>query len=236
MTTIFEEHFNGPTHHPQGVAEISIPQGWGCFWESDAGESGDMRARPEAKVITRIAPYLDPPRIPTGETHAQQWFTFYKPHAAGIFRQLEIPAGTEVTASVQYHAWCSNNDDPHTSDQEEAYGMYGRLGLDPTGGIDPKSPAIVWSEQAFYFDIYQQILVTATAQETPMTIFIVSLAKWGTKHNDAYFSRLILATNGSPTPPPPPTDNVATLLNSILIVVQGLKDSLDFLCQHLGVT
>jgi hypothetical protein len=184
MPIIFEEHFDGPTENLQDIETITVCTGWRFFWYVGNGEDEKPRARPKATIIT------DPARTPDGETHAQLWYTASQPHASGIKRVLQVAPGQQVTARALYHAWCSNGDDPHVSTEEENWGMYGRIGLDPTGGTDPAAESVIWSEQGYIFDAYDEIAVTAEAQSDEITLFLLSVAKWSSKHNHAHVANV----------------------------------------------
>ena len=225
MPIIFTENFTGATKHFQGIQEITVPEEWNAFWYTNDGEDGKKRARPEMRVIADVPPYQDPPRIPAGESNAMQWFTFYAPHACGIQRQIyNIEPETNITARAMYHAWSSNEDDPHFSTGEDSWAMYARIGIDPTGGTDPRANTVVWSEEAYHFDTYAPLEVTTKTISPTITIFIVTTAKWGLKHNDAYVAQLEISTyDENPQPPQP---EIATLLHDILATVNAIEQML----------
>ena len=80
------------------------------------------------------------------------------------------------------------------------------LGIDPTGGLDPWSEAIVWSTE-FWYSQYKPISLTATASSTQATLYLASKALHPFKHCDAYFddvSLTIEAGDGDPAPGPDP--------------------------------
>jgi hypothetical protein len=225
MPIIFRERFDGPTEHVQGIQEITVPVGWEAFWYQGADETGTPRARPEMRVIADVPPYDDPPRVPKGESNALQWFTFFAPHACGIQRQIQVEPGQEIEARVLFHAWCSNGDDPHVSDQEDAYGMYARIGIDPTGNTNPRADTVAWSEQIYHFDAYGPLTVSTTAEADTITVFITTVAKWGTKHNDAYVADLQVSVPDAE--PDPPNHEIAALLQDILTTLQAIEDLIE---------
>ena len=71
----FEGGTGRATFNGQAYGEISVPLGWTAFWD-------EAKGRPEMKVISAVAPYLDPPRVAEGK-QAVQLFTFYRDHDAG---------------------------------------------------------------------------------------------------------------------------------------------------------
>ncbi|MGQ9786333.1 MAG: hypothetical protein ACUVSJ_07720, partial [Anaerolineae bacterium] len=68
-----------------------------------------------------------------------------------------------------------------------------RIGIDPTGGTDPTSPAIVWSSEIWNkFDscphkICRELQVQATAQNTTITVFIRIAATWKNRRDEFSF-------------------------------------------------
>jgi len=60
------------------------------------------------------------------------------------------------------------------------------IGIDPTGGKDPRADTVVWSLGYHVYNQYAQISVSATAQAEKVSVFIRFVTLWQFKHNDAY--------------------------------------------------
>jgi hypothetical protein len=62
-----------------------------------------------------------------------------------------------------------------------------KIGLDPTGGIDPHSASIVWSAEQNAIDEFKLFTLEATAQGGCVTVFIYSAPEEPRKHQDLYW-------------------------------------------------
>ena len=101
------------------------------------------------------------------------------------------------------NAWSSTGSDPELS-QNEAW-VRQRIGIDPTGGTDPTSEDIVWS-QGFsqHIDVWGQLSVEATASSDQVTVFLSAYPNRVNPQNDIYYdtAELILVSAPLPTPRP----------------------------------
>ena len=156
------------------------PVGWVPWWISQSDEDPDWKNRmPEYKPA-------DPPftnRIHSGN-RAAQYFTFHGTHTAGLLQVVTVPANAMLRFSIWGQAWSSASDEVF-SDFPTTVNM--RIGIDPTGGTNPYSPAIVWSAYNQPYDAYQQFTVEAQAQGTTVTVFTISAPDEARKHNDIYW-------------------------------------------------
>jgi hypothetical protein len=188
---------DGSFLNSQTFSEISVPDGWTAFYKSGLPVEHDPKnsvgwARPETQVIPNEAPFLDPPRIDTGQ-QAFKLFTFYRIHDAGLFQQIRVSPGGRLKLSASVHAWTSEDDDPHHSKLGDVYQASQMVGLDPTGGTNPFADSVVWSEPDHIYDVYTQThSVEAMAQNITLTVFVRSWVKWPYKHNDLYWDTVSL--------------------------------------------
>lgn len=236
--------FDGGTY-----SNMVVPEGWTCFWDKNgAGENLQANAKPETKVISRVAPYLEPLRIAEGN-QAFQLFTFMKPHVAGIYQLATgLTAGKRYRVTASYHAWCSQGDDPAVSDQKTSYGMFGMIGVDQQGRVnkygyvDPAYDNYTWfdwSEQFYVFDQYEEINFEFEATGTTATIALLSCSKWGSKHGDAYWDAVRLEAVDEDAEEDPPEDedpaadgpdeDVTTLIAAVTYAGDQLKRIADYL-------
>jgi LysM repeat protein len=70
------------------------------------------------------------------------------------------------------------------------------VGIDPTGGGNPWSPAVVWSAVATPYDYYAQFTVEAQAQGSTVTVFTYGNAAEQRIHNDMYWDDASLVVIG----------------------------------------
>jgi hypothetical protein len=68
-----------------------------------------------------------------------------------------------------------------------------RVGIDPTGGTDPSSPAVVWSQDLWHtfescqFKICPELQVSAVAENTTITLFVRIEDTWRNRRDEFSF-------------------------------------------------
>lgn len=182
--------FDGSFH-----VEMLTPEGWVAWWEEGPGLDADLGI-PELMPIEFVDPYITPvPRIRTGDW-ALKLFTFWRPHRAGLYQTIaDLPTGSRASLSAYAHAYsCDREDTGALSCPDDPYQFGFKVGLDPTGGTNPWSDNIVWSDMAYIYDVYDLVgpVEVTVGQEGRITVFLRSDAKWGIKHNDAYWDDIAL--------------------------------------------
>ena len=211
--------------------EIFTPNGWTAFFKHGLpvpwdGANDVGFAQPEIHVIQKVDPFLDPPRIHSGQW-ALKLFTSYTIHDAGLYQQVPVTPGIRLRLSAYVHAWTSDENDPYQSTTDDISQAWQMVGLDPTGGTDPYADTVIWSLPANVYDTYDQTKsAVTTARSNTVTVFIRSGVKWPFKHNDMYWDTVTLGRplhsshmyfpvlrketpkpkpiDPTPTPPPPP--------------------------------
>jgi hypothetical protein len=193
--------FEEGSYHQDNIPEVAVPDGWRAFWYEGAAVHDDKNdvgyARPEMRVIERREPFLDPPRIFSGNW-AASFFGTYKVIDAGYYQQVSgiLPDQTlELTAWG--HAWANNTTgNPRLSDaatEDDRRNATIWIGIDVTGRADPWSPIIEWSEPAHIYDAYAQIgPVRARAVGDTATVFIRGRTLWPFRNSDFYFDAVRL--------------------------------------------
>jgi LysM repeat protein len=170
-----------------------------------ASDPGWKNRMPEYKPAEM--PYAN--RINSGQ-RAQQYFTFGGSHIAGILQRVTVPANAQLEFSIMGQAWSTgiswdgpNSDAPYSA---EPTPVNMRIGIDPTGGTNPWSPAVIWSTSANPYDQYIRFSMQATAQGDAVTVFTYSAPEEGRKHNDIYWddASLVVIGQGAPAPAPAP--------------------------------
>jgi hypothetical protein len=90
---------------------------------------------------------------------------------------------------VYAHGWSCNEDYPLGYSCGDPWAQTFRVGIEPNGVEDPFSSSIVWSAAQASPDHYAPI-GPVTAQAGPnnrVCVYVRSIARWGVKHNDAYW-------------------------------------------------
>ena len=207
--------FEGSYTPWSGINEIQVASNWTPWWvERQPGDPGGINHRPEYK---EAAGWLFPDRVHSGSS-AQQWFTFYSTHTAGMYQQVfGIQPGARLQFSIWAQVWSSSEDDPGQSVEPGRINL--QIGLDPTGNTDPWAGTVAWSPVHNQYDTWLQVAVEATAQTDAVTVFMKSAPLYPVKHNDTYWDDAVLipieasppTAQPSPTPGTEPTQAAATV-------------------------
>jgi hypothetical protein len=141
---------------------------------------------------------------------AQSHFTYGGMGLGGIYQTVTVTLGTRLRFSAFMETWqCYDYgvacDWGRKSDQPSD--MHTRIGIDPTGGTDPNSAAIVWSPEKAAFDQWVEFSVIAQAQSNKVTVFTQCgpTFDWARKNNDCYIDDLALVSLDPVPPTPTPT-------------------------------
>ena len=187
----------------RGAPEVRIAPEWEPFWLEGMPHEGQGPAmRPEFKPVTTA---IDRLRIVDGDT-AQGWFVRWKTMDAGVYQRVTgLQAGQELTFSASVQVWCSQKDNPRADDGE----LYMRVGIDPTGSVDPWADSVQWSGWKPGTKEHKRISVTATAAGDAATVFVRGWNKWKLSHNDAYVDAAeLIVEGGEPEEPAEPVEPV----------------------------
>lgn len=200
LATTYWTPGGGPFHNQ--YQEITPPTGWTAWWhEGFPCSAGWLTRRPEVRVISAIP---DAARV-RSNNQAVQWFTFWGCHSGGLYQQVAAEADHSYTFSLYAHSWFSNCDlKPHyrlpldydcdTDDPILWAQDWLSVGIDPTGGIDPLGPNVVWGTRKQIYGQYARPLVVerVKAQGTTITVFVWSQASHPLKHADFYLDDALL--------------------------------------------
>lgn len=152
----------------------------------------------------------DTSRIRSG-SNAQLYFSFFATHQGGVFQRVTgITAGAELRFSVYAYIWSTTFDDRAKS--EEDGDVIVQVGIDPTGGTDPTSGAIVWSTAIEQYDAYREYAVIARATGTAVTVFVRSIVGFPVQHSYIYLDDAVLAPT---TQTPPAATNTPVPTNTV---------------------
>lgn len=162
-------------------------QPWSLPPPADA-ESSAINLRPDYQAAPAN-------RVRSGEA-AQEYNTFFATHDGGLFQRVPVEVGAELQFSVYVWVWSSATfEDPDQSIQPQDVEVM--VGIDPTGGTDGAADSIVWSEGTTFYDEYQELLVSATAEDTAVTVFIRSTPQGAIGVNNVYVDDAALVQTGS---------------------------------------
>ena len=210
-------------YYAQGAATRTVPQGWGLWIGAGA---------PDA------LPHKDQPQVRSGDVawHLRQNGAVFT--AAGYQQVSTIAPGTQLELIA--HGWafacdeaatrCTISDPPYARSDKRA-GTVLRVGIDPTGGLDPLSPAVQWSADASPYDRWEALRVTATAQAETVTVYLFATQQTALALNSVYWDAASLTATAeadtaagsalTATPAPSPT-TVPTLPPALAADTGGL--------------
>ena len=142
---------------------------------------------------------------------------------AGLYQQVPATPGVTYWANVTWLVF-----EP-AGKLDNTVGR--RVGIDPSGGTDPTSPAIVWSQELWHtfesceFKICPELQVSAAAQNSTITVFVRIEDTWKDRRDefsfvpDAFFGMEeqfwlddvgVIPVGAAPAPTPePPTSTPA---------------------------
>jgi LysM repeat protein len=197
----FEGPYSGylpnPPHPdcPAGPCNTAqVPAGWTPWWASRPADILDVSINkmPEYKASVGFAN-----RLHEGAQALQYW-THWGTHTAGAMQNVNVPANARLRFSAWGQIW-SSDENGGTSIDPAPFTMM--VGIDPTGGFNPWSPAVVWSAPAAPYDYYAQLTVDAQAQGSVVTVFVYSLAAEQRIYNEAYWDDASLVVIGGGVAP-----------------------------------
>lgn len=202
-----------------GIPEAQVAHEWTPWWIEDVNHNPRWH-RPEWK---RALKSQFPDRVLRGDS-AQQYFTFYASHYAGMYQQVfDVTPGKTYRFSLWVQVWSSNEDNADNS-VDPANPRF-QIGIDPTGAALPgfaRAPGtIVWSGEApmvSHIDQWGLMTVDVVAKSDTITVYMRSTPDFANKHNDIYVDEASLIEVGgapaqpvqpAPTQPPAPTQSPA---------------------------
>jgi LysM repeat protein len=220
-----------------------VAQGWQPWHVARTGSmSFSENLQPEYYAASDTTNGLGVPRIRSG-SDAQQFSSFFGTFTGGLYQRVTgVSAGTTYTFSVFAYVWSSALDNAALSDQPG--GVRVQVGIDPTGGTNGESAAVVWSPLGSeVYDAYNAYLVSAAAQGGALTVFVRAQVQNPVKSNVVYVDDAALTGPGVPptsapvtatsvpasatipstpptataTPTTPPPTNIPTLTNTPIL-------------------
>ncbi len=197
-----------------GKENCFIAAPWVAWYVEDSPEeqAKGYRVAPEYKGST----WADHPgnRVRSGE-FAQQWFKSFGNFQAGVFQVVpNVTPGARYRFEVWAMAWSCDDESKGkcsgaTSGNPSP--MHMRIGIDPTGGTDVFSPAVVWSDEQNPYDAWQLFAVEAVAQNSSLTVFFYSYPDYRSQDNNVYIDDASLVLMAPPPTPTPPPTNTPTM-------------------------
>jgi LPXTG-motif cell wall-anchored protein len=121
-----------------------------------------------------------------GGGNAQRMFRLFAAYEGGLYQQVAVPLNADVRFSIYTQGWSSEQNDP-VNTSISGTDMRMKIGIDPTGGTNPYSPNIVWSEPRNVLDSWYQFVLYARSQNTTITVFTYAAPFGSRRNNDVYW-------------------------------------------------
>jgi hypothetical protein len=167
----------------RGDKGLTAVAGWTPWWtEAQEGDPNWKNKQPTFSKFT-----LD-------DRPVQQVSTPWGTHIAGLWQQLPAAAGNRYEVTVEGQSWSSEDAAPAT--QLEASDVNLQLGVDPTGGADPDSPLILWSEPIQPWCRWQTLRLTVEAEASIMTVFVKSAPSLPKRQQTVFWRNALLRPIG----------------------------------------
>ena len=188
----FEGGFRG-----WGPNDSQIPNGWEPFVIQDPS------APPQFKDSAAFGGFVE--RL-DGE-HCLVIWSHWVPFDAGIYQQVgNVTPGTAYQVQVEWAPMQSYNAEEGGKQKGDFLGRV--VGIDPTGGTDPNSPNIVWSQELWKEKRVAKdyLRISAVAQSNTITVFLRAKNPQPHGQDQVFFDVVSLVVDPTQPTAPPPTD------------------------------
>jgi len=209
--------FDGGSHKTEGEGtslSSAVGDGWHPWFVR-----GDERTNrePEFKV-EQVAIGGDPMRVRSGG-QSIKWFSTWATHTAGVYQQVRVAPGSEVTFSMYGMAYSGEADGwsdergTFLSDPSRPGNYRMAVGIDPTGAVpagmgSPPPGSVVWSAPTMTVDTWVRLAVATVARSGLVTVYAKGWPEWPVKHNDSFWDDACLVALAPPAPTAAPSSGL----------------------------
>jgi hypothetical protein len=120
----------------------------------------------------------------------QRLQTPWATHVAGLLQQVPAAPGGRYRLLAECQAWSSESSEEGTLIEESDVNV--QIGIDPTGGLDPTSPLVSWSDIAQPLGQWQSLELLIEAQNTIITVYLKSAPKLPKRQQSILWRRALL--------------------------------------------
>jgi hypothetical protein len=170
----------GPYRNDEGLQTAAA---WAPWW---------LPARPGEPSWRDRQPTFDAFRL--DNQTVQRVSSPYATHTAGLWQQVPSAPGNRYELSVLAQAWSS--EDEGKGNLREASDVNVQIGIDPTGGLDPSSPLIVWSAPVQPLGHWATLRVVSEAQANVITAFLRSAPSLPKRQQSIFWHNAVLLPDG----------------------------------------
>lgn len=250
MNLLKNPGFEGGTYEPKGEMAMVLSVDWWA-WVFDEkgvlklykpsgmtvlGQYRDMQygprpgqesyvLKPEILRITRVAPYLDPLRILSGNA-ALTIFKLFGHVFGGVLQKFNTTPGNMYLANGNALAWSRMSEDPNDAHYSHSVGTSAfyaeegdplltgdndnyrfRICIDPFGGDNIMGSAVVCGKGATIYNAYHSIpSIAFMARADSATVFVSVDSRFGMINSNSYIDDMsVVDITAPPTSTPEPT-------------------------------
>lgn len=189
--------FEGP-YVNRGRSTLNTPEAWPLWIQNGpTGQVWENRAD-----LVYAFPHCTAPQVLSGPCSLNINGGFATWNAA-VFQQATVPNNANLVGSVGAWVQTCNSRDSNNNfvgfacGSAVESGVFVRVGIDPTGGVDPSSPAIVWGAPIAPHDRWETASVSATARGSLVTFFIYTSMTWPSDFNNRWYDNASLVVGGA---------------------------------------
>ncbi|MCA9941212.1 MAG: hypothetical protein KC418_21375 [Anaerolineales bacterium] len=140
---------------------MQTPFGWAPWW---------IPQRSTQPLWQNLTPTYGP--YPLDGRLVQQVDSPWGTHQGGLFQQVPAAAGNLYELSIEAMAWSSEDETPGSKAEPSDVNV--QIGVDPTGGLDPASPLIIWHEPMQPLSKWRTLEMEFEAETNVITIYLKS--------------------------------------------------------------
>lgn len=115
-------------------------------------------------------------------------------HTAGLWQQAPAAPGNRYELTALAQAWSSEDEKPGS--KREPSDVNVQIGIDPTGGLDPSSPLVVWSDPAQPVSYWGALRLVAEAQANVITVYLRSAPSLPKRQQSVFWHNVVLLPEG----------------------------------------
>lgn len=183
MNILQNGEFSAGFYPQRNDDQLQVALNWSAYW---------VAPRPGSPQWKQQKPTYDSHIL--DDQPVQRYSTPFATHIAGLWQQVPSAPGNRYELTVQGQAWSSEAED--TGKIHEASDVNLQIGLDPTGGLDPTSPLIEWSDPAEPIGQWITLRLAAQAQSNIITIYLQSAPSLPKRQQTVFWRDALLLPTG----------------------------------------
>ena len=203
-----------------GAAELNVPKYWHVWYQNgcQGGQCGIYACsnepafcrRPEYKQSSGA----DVVNRRLAGSASLQYFTTYGTHHAGVYQQVDLGLGgtNDIKVIASASSWsddkrCEGHGQSSCVVEGDCFceiinKFVGRVGIDPTGGIDPTASTVEWTEWKSLPNVgpqdganFVQFEIETTSSNDRVTVFLASNNEYPYRNSDSYWDGVEMFVN-----------------------------------------